>query len=297
METSFRPNKTRGFVYVLLSGLGFGFIGIFGRFVLQSGLSVGELLFWRFITAALILGAALFIFRRSWLALTKKQIIISMLLGCFGYAIFSSFYLNAIEGLSIPLAVLLLFTFPLFVNVGSYLFLKETLTRNQIISLIVASVGLLILLWGPMFVESSIAVVYGLGSGITYAIYVLVSGKVQKKVNALSSSFYVILAAALTLMAFHRPDINAVFDFSQIQIFSILGLAIICTIGPLALFLAGMQHIPSSQASVIVMIEPVVATFLAWIIFQETLSTGQMIGAVLVLIAMFINSKSTPLIS
>jgi drug/metabolite transporter (DMT)-like permease len=287
----FKPDKRKGFIYVLLSGLGFGFIGVFSRLAFQSGLSVGELLFWRFLMASVLLGTGLFIFRRQWLKLSQKQILISMALGCLGYAVFSSFYLNSIQGLSIPLAVLLLFTFPLFVNIGSFLFLKEKLSKQQIGSLFLASLGLLILLWGPMFVESTIAVVYGLGAAMTYAVYVLVSGKVQKNVNPLSSSFYVISSAAMTLFLFHRPDISGILNFSLVQLLSVFGLAIICTIGPLTLFLAGMQHIPSSQASVIVMIEPVVATILAWIFFSETLSFSQMIGAFIVLIAMFLNSK------
>ena len=290
-DSLFKPDKRKGFIYVLLSGLGFGFIGIFSRLAFQSGMAVGELLFWRFMIASLILGAGLLAFRRKWLFLSRKQILISMALGCLGYAVFSSFYLNSIEGLSIPLAVLILFTFPLFVNIGSYVFLKERLSKKQFASLILASIGLLILLWGPMFVESSIAVVYGFSAAVTYAIYVLVSGQMQKNVNPLASSFYVILAAGLTLFIFHRPDVTAILNFSEIQILSILGLAIICTIGPLTLFLAGMQHIPSSQASVIVMIEPVVATIAAYIFFQETLTVPQMAGALIVLASMFLNSK------
>lgn len=289
---SFQANKTKGFLFVLLSGLGFGFIGVFSRLAFQNGLNVGELLFWRFLTASFILGLSLFIFKRDWLKLSKPQILISMALGCLGYAVFSSFYFKSIEGLSIPLAAMILFTFPIFVNIGSFFFFKEKLSRQQIISLVIASIGLVILLWGPIFVESTVAVVYGLGAALTYAVYVLVSGRVQKNVNPLSSSFYVISSAALTLFVFHRPDVSSVTEFSLIQMTSILGLALICTIGPLTLFLAGMQHIPSSQASVIVMIEPVVATISAWIFFSETMGPQQMIGAIIVLFAMFLNSRS-----
>lgn len=288
----FQKSKSRGFIYVLLSGFGFGFIGFFSRHAFHSGMQVGELLFWRFLTAACILGTALFLFRRQWLHLSIRQIFVSAILGCLGYAVFSSFYFKAIEGLSIPLAVMLLFTFPLFVNIGSFLIFKESLSKNQIISLILASLGLMALLWGPISVSSKISLLYGLGSGVTYAIYVLVSGHFQKNVNPLGSSFYVILSAALTLFIFHRPDITASAHFSGLQILCIAGLAVICTIGPLSLFLAGMQHIPSSQASVIVMIEPVVATASAWIFFSEVLSPLQLVGALIVLIAMILNSRA-----
>ncbi|MGZ5279984.1 MAG: EamA/RhaT family transporter, partial [Pseudobdellovibrionaceae bacterium] len=56
-------NRALGFFYVLLAGVGFGFLGIFGRIAFQSGMNVGELLTWRFTAAALLLWIGLFLFK------------------------------------------------------------------------------------------------------------------------------------------------------------------------------------------------------------------------------------------
>jgi drug/metabolite transporter (DMT)-like permease len=280
-----------GLIFVLLAGFGFGFLGIFGRYAFQSGLSVGELLTYRFVLASLLLWMGLFVFKRDYIKLPLKQVLISVSLGVFGYAVFSTLYFKSIEGISVPLAALLLFTFPIFVNLGAYFFLKEKMTKNQIISLVLATVGLGILLWGPLVVNSPAAVIYALVAAVTYSIYVLVSGRVQQNVAPLSSSLYVISASALALYLFHQPSATRLTQLTSQQLFIISGIAVVSTIAPLTLFLAGLQRLSSSKASIVVMIEPVVATIAAFFFLGEKLSLIQISGAILVLVALVFNAK------
>jgi drug/metabolite transporter (DMT)-like permease len=279
-----------GFIYVLLAGVGFGFLGIFGRLAFQNGLSVGELLTFRFFLASLLLGAGLLIFRPQLLKLSLKQIGISAALGVFGYAVFSTLYFKSIEGISVPLAALLLFTFPIFVNLGAHFILKEPMTKRQVVSLAFACVGLGILLWGPLVINTLSSVIFAVVAAITYSIYVLVSGRYQKNVSPLSSSLYVITFAGLALFVFHQPDLGKIATLNSQQIYIILGIAIISTIGPLTLFLAGLQRLSSSKASIVVMIEPVIAAIAASLLLQEQLTTLQLCGAGLILVALALNA-------
>lgn len=282
--------KWIGLGYVILAGSGFGFLGIFGRWAFRSGLSVGELLTYRFTVAALLLWLFLLILRPQFIKLPCKQVLISSALGVFGYAVFSTLYFKAIEGVSVPLAALLLFTFPLFVNIGAVLFLKEKLSALQWISLLLASLGLVVLLWGPLIIHSLYAVVCALVAAITYSIYVLLSGVWQKDVRPISSSLYVISAAALALLVVHHPSPSQILTLNPQQIFLVLGIAIVSTIGPLTLFLAGLQKLSSSEASITVMVEPVVATLAAGFILNEQLSPQQLLGSLLVLSGLVLNA-------
>jgi drug/metabolite transporter (DMT)-like permease len=279
-----------GFVSVLLAGAGFGFIGVFSRFCFRNGLSVGDILAWRFILAASILWTALILFQPKLIRLSIGQIFVSIALGVFGYAVFSTFYFKAIEGLSVPLAVLLLYTFPILVNIVAHFFLHQKMARGQVLSLLLASLGLAILLWGPMEIHKISAVLFGFGSALAYAIYVLVQGEVQRNIPPLSSSLYVITSAGTALVFFHHPHLEAVFSKPHLVWWCLLGLATVSTIMPLTLFLAGLQRIPSGQASIIVMIEPVVATAAAGYFLSESLSANQMAGAILVLAALVNNT-------
>lgn len=142
-----------GIICIILAGIGFGFLGIFGRLAFDSGISVGELLTFRFTFAGLILFLGLLSFKRSLLRLSRKQFLISLGLGAGGYAVFSTLYFKSIQGLSVSLAALLLFTFPIFVNLGSHFILKEKMSRKQLLSLVLACFGISILLWGPVFFD------------------------------------------------------------------------------------------------------------------------------------------------
>ena len=285
-------SKWVGVLQVLLAGLGFGFLGIFGRWAFQENLSIGELLFWRFVFASTLLWIVALFWKRQLLRLQLTQILTSLGLGLFGYAVFSTLYFESIKGVSVALAAMLLFTFPIFVSLGSHFVLKERMSPSQWLSLLVAFAGMTLLLWGDISVESAKALLMGLGAAISYSIYVLISGRVQKNVPALSSSLYVITAAAVGLYVFHRPDLGRILHFSLRQYSILFGIAVFCSILPMSLFLAGLQKMKSSQASILVMIEPVVAAAAAWLLLGEGLSLRQLVGGAMVLAALVLNAIS-----
>src|SRR5690606_3176971 len=54
------PNQQRrGALYAISSGLCYGFIGYFGITIISSGLSVVNMLFWRFMTATVLMAIIL----------------------------------------------------------------------------------------------------------------------------------------------------------------------------------------------------------------------------------------------
>lgn len=279
-----------GFIYVLLAGVGFGFLGIFGRLAYQSGLNVGELLTFRFTLAAIILATGLLIYNPKLLKINLKQFGISSGLGIFGYAVFSTLYFKSIEGISVALAALLLFTFPIFVSLGSHFILKERMPRRQIVSLVLACAGLVVLLWGPLVVHSLSSVIFAITAALAYSVYVLVSGRFQQKVPPLTSSLYVTISAGIALFIFHQPSFARVPQLTLHQHLIILGISVVSTIGPLTLFLAGLQKLSSAKASIIVMIEPVVAALAAWVLLNEQLTPQQLVGGGVVLLALFLNA-------
>jgi DME family drug/metabolite transporter len=272
-----------GIIEITLGSLGFGFLGIFGKWAFASGLGVGELLTYRFIIAALVLWVGLLIFSRDKIVLPIGQILISACLGIFGYAVFATLYFTAVKGMSVGLAALLLYTYPFWVSLLGHFFLKEPMSRTQWLYLLGAFIGVSCLLWGQFHVSNSAALIAGLGSAMTYAAYILFSARYQRNVKPISSSLYVITFGAIALAVFHKPNLQMwnVLSADQWQI--VLGIATIATILPMTLILAGLQKLKSSQAALISMLEPVTAAVAAGILLHETMSALQLIGATLVI--------------
>ena len=285
--------RLRGTIEISIASMGFGFLGIFGKWAFSSGLSIGEFLTYRFTLAAVLIWIFLILFKPDWIKLTARQILISALLGILGYALFASLYFAAIEGLSVTLAALLLYTYPFWVNIFSHFFTHDKITRKEASCLIGASAGLVLLLWGHIEVKNLWAILAGLFSAISYAIYVLMSGKLQKNVRPISSTVYVISFGALALALFHRPHFSEIQNLSSFQALTILGIAVICTIIPLTLELAALQKLKGKEVALLMMIEPLTAAAMGAWIFNESLSLRQLLGAVVIAAALITNSLTT----
>ena len=282
--------KIFGILQVLLAGFGFGFLGIFAKYAIKNNLTTGLLLSGRFLSAGLVLFLGLLLFNRKLLLTHRKQFVTSLLLGLFGYAIFSSLYFKSLEGISVALAAMLLFMFPFFVSLGAHFFLQIRMSPKQWLNLAFAFLGITLLVWGDLYVESIPSLVYGLLAAITYSGYVLLSGVYQKDIHPLTSSLYVIWAAAFGLIVFHQPNLTDFINLNPTQWGLIIAIAVFSTIMPISLFLSGLQKLTSPQASLIVMVEPVVALVAAWVLLSEKMSFVQIIGAIIVILALIFNS-------
>ena len=193
-----------GFIEIISASICFGFLGIFGKLAFNNGISVGELLTYRFILAAFLLWSALLLFKPKWTEISGKQFLISGALGIFGYALFASLYFKAVEGLSVALAALLLYTYPLWVQLIAF-FMGERPSVWQMMCTGIAFTGLIFLLWGQINVSSALGFMCGLGSAIAYAIYIVISEKYQKYIRPMTSSLYIISFGAVALLLFHNP--------------------------------------------------------------------------------------------
>ncbi|WP_373998195.1 DMT family transporter [Bdellovibrio bacteriovorus] len=284
--------RLRGTIEISIASVGFGFLGIFGKWAFASGLSVGEFLSYRFTLAALLIWIFLLLFKPQWIKLTRRQTMIAGLLGVFGYALFSTLYFEAIDGLSVTLAALLLYTYPFWVNVFSHFFTHDKISKKEALCLVGASLGLVLLLWGHIEVRNIWAIAAGLGSAISYAIYVMLSGRLQQGVRPISSSLYVITFGAITLSLFHRTDYSHVQSLTSFQASCIFGIAVICTILPLTLELAALQKLRSKEVALLMMIEPLTAAIMGAMIFHESLSLRQLCGALLIAGSLVINTFS-----
>lgn len=274
-----------GILQVAMASICFGFLGVFGKFAFAAGISVGSLLSVRFSLAAILLAFTLSVYRPGSLRIGAKQTMLSFLLGFFGYAVFSTLYFMAIRGLSVPLAVLLLYTFPFWTIVFNAI-LGERPKQGSLLVLLGALIGLILLLWGEIRAESLLAFICGVGSAVTYAMYIIVSSRYQKGVSAIGSGFWIIMGAAMGLWIFHHPSPSTISTWNSSQWTPLFGLAIVCTIAPLTLVQAGLQRLSSSETALLSMIEPVTATLAAALFLNEHLARHQIVGGILVLFSL-----------
>jgi len=282
--------RWRGIVEILLSGFCFGFLGLFGKIAYSQGISSGEFLSFRFLLSASLLACFFLFFQWKKFLLTWQSIMHCGLLGIFGYAVFSSCFFRALQGLSASLTVLLLYTYPVFVLLGSRFLFKEELPLYKWLALPLQFIGLLMLVGLDISSVDIISLLFGLGSAFFYALYILASSKLLKGVSPWSSVFYIQFFAAIALSLIYFDNINRVKEVFFHSYPVLIGTAVIGTLMAMSLFLSALQKLKSYEASILSTAEPLTGIVLAMVFLREHLSLPQLMGAILILGAMIIVS-------
>lgn len=278
--------RSLGIIEIVMSGVCFGFLGIFGKSLFEAGVLPGELLALRFSVAALLSFFIIAIRRPELFRLPLPKILACAGLGVFGYALFSFCFFSALRGLSASLTVLLLYTYPVLVAVGAYLFFGETIDRSKMLAFPFAAMGLVGLVWGDFSIDRAEFLLLGIASAVFYAIYILVSARFLKGVSPLISTPLIQLFAGLTLGSLYLNDWDRSRYLIQNHWLMVLALAVVCSIAAMGLFQAGLQKLKSWEVSILSITEPLTAVLLATVFLSERLGPVQGLSAISLIFAL-----------
>ncbi|SDQ65208.1 DMT family transporter [Virgibacillus salinus] len=289
----------RAFVFIILGAALWGTIGWYVKNLYSYGFTPMEVVTLRAWSAASILVIYLIITSPIELKLKSiRDIKYFIGTGVFSIIFFNYCMFTAIELSTIPVATALLYTAPAFVTLLSFFLFKEPLTRLKVIALLITLLGTamvvgLIPLNLRAFQLTSI--LFGLGSGIGYALYSIFSKFALKKYSSLSITTYTFIVAAVTLLPFfpYHEKFHMLLD--PTVLFYAFGLGFLPTAFAYIIYTYGLNKTEASKASILTTIEPVVATLIGVFIFHEAFSVIQMIGMVCIIGAVIlIQAYSSP---
>jgi drug/metabolite transporter (DMT)-like permease len=175
---------------------------------------------------------------------------------------------------------------PIFVTLAGWLFWKQRVSRVFLAGMFVAIAGMFILV-GPHFGTGGTQLLgdaLGAITAIFYAGYMLAikvardDGASTVRLMAWSTTITAIALLPIAL-AFPQPMVPA----SMHGWLVVAGLAIISQILGQGLIAYAFAHLPASLSSVSLLIQPVVAAFVAWRLFGEAVGPAQFIGGAVVL--------------
>lgn len=288
MKTFRLSYKNLGYLMVLLAASIWSTLGIFGKIAFQEGLKPLELMFYRSALATIILFLFIQFFKKDKIHIDKKDIFFFLLYGTLSVGIFYLLYFSSILHLKVGVASALLYTSPLFVVILSRFLFKELLTLPKLLALFFTLLGVTLL--SEFFpirnlnLLSTKGVLYGLGSGFTYALYTIFGKKALSKYSPITLMFYTLFFGSVTLGIFLllRGEIlhNS---FTAKAIISIIMLSILTTIIAYYFYVEGLKRIEASKASIISTVEPVIAWLLAYIVLKESLNYYEGLGFFLIL--------------
>ena len=262
--------------FVLIAGTLWGCIGIFVRRYNSMGLSSMQTVAIRMVIAAVLFALFVLIYKRSLFIIHLKDIWIFIGSGVISVGLFTYCYFSSIELSSLSVAAVLLYTAPAFVMLFSLIFFKEKMTVMKGISLILAVLGCAMttgVIGGNLTVTLA-GFLFGLGSGICYALYSIFSRfALDRGYEPFTITLYTFLFSAVFCLCVTdiRPVAGVVFaGFGSVG-YAVLFALVSCVL-PYVFYTLGLKYIKSSTASIIATVEPVVATVVGAVVFAEPLA-------------------------
>ncbi|MCS6868524.1 MAG: DMT family transporter [Thermus sp.] len=275
-----------GYLYLLLAAFLWGLIGPVSRMAFQEGLPPLLVAFFRAVIAWAFFGLHALWARQVRVA--AKDLPALFLFGLVGVSLFYGSYQLAVGYGGAALASVLLYTAPAWVALLSFLVLREPLDRQGLlaVALTLLGVGLMGLGGGSEVRAGPLALLFGLLSGFTYALY-YIFGKLYLPRYATPTLFlYALPVGALGLLPFVDPV-----PLRPGALGALLFLGVFSTYGAYLAYYAGLKRLPATRASVVATLEPVVANLFAFLLFREVLSPLGYLGAALVLLAVLLSVR------
>jgi len=282
-----------------ISAAGFASLSILGKLAINADLNIVTILSLRFACSAALLAVYLTLFRKHKLFFNVRQVFILILLGAVVYAGQSALYFAALERNSASLNSLLLYVYPVFVALFNWFLNRRKLSSREWVALALASSGVILTLNPVRILQGAggvpvdlLGIALVLGSSILYAAFIISSDRFTRQAGPWVSLVWISLGAAISFTVAGAFSNNLDFNLGPEGILILLGMVTLSTILALGAFLAGMQRVGPTAASLLSTLEPVFTALLAMIFLGEFLTTTQIVGGGLVLAAAVMLSAS-----
>jgi DME family drug/metabolite transporter len=206
--------------------------------------------------------------------------------GIVGLAINNFFYFHCLDLTGVATALLLQYQAPILVALYTVLVQGQRLRGRIILAMGVALLGCALVVRAYDFEvlrPNLLGVAAGLGGAGAFAFYILASRAAIRTLDAWTLLAYAYLSAGLAWSLVVPPWQLLTHGFSLGNWGAFLAVASIGTVVPFGLFISGLRFLPPTQASIVSMLEPVVAAVVAYVLLGETLNPVQILGGVFVL--------------
>lgn len=186
---------------------------------------------------------------------------------------------------SVANATLLANLAPVFVTLGSWLIFRTRITPIFLTGLALALAGVIVLKGGPAAIGGgqlagdATAIV----AAIFYAGYMLSLGHVRSRFSTLRIMVWTTFSAAVCMLPLAFFFEGSMIPLTLFGWAMVLGLAFISHVGGQGLVTYALAYLPTAFSSLTLLLQPVVAAILAWILLGEPVGAMQAVGGLIVL--------------
>lgn len=286
-------NTKRTGVFLAITGaFMWGIMGIFVRGLSEVGFSSYEVSFVRCLLAGVVFLGIKVIKQPSILKINFKGLIICFIYGIVAYAASFTFYGIAVERIPVAVATVLMFMSPIWVAILGVIIFKEKLSIQTITTIAICIFGAILvsnMIGSKDSKMDIIGILAGLANGFGVALQIMIPRYFAQKhgYDRDTMLVYGFLGAALSLsIVVDFPFIvNQVAKADIKLIVDLLGVGILCTMVANVCFVKATLYIETTTCSILSALEVVVGAIVGILIFNESMTFIQVIGAIIVVVA------------
>lgn len=186
---------------------------------------------------------------------------------------------------------------PAFMVIFGYLILHEKLTVGRILSVILATIGVLFVVFDPDNFQISISGgIFLFIAAITWAVLSVLL-KLLKKYSVVVVTFYCVLVALILLAPYSIWWLSNVADWNAIKnpevFLSVIYLGVISTTLGFCAWNKGLLYMDAAVAGIFMFFQPIVGTILGYFVLNEPITIYFWIGFVLIILGVLLSMKKT----
>ena len=293
------PQPVLGYVMALAAAALFGVNGTVVKVALDTDLSAYRLAELRCMFSLVIFFVIVAVTRPDKLRTSRRELAYLAVFGACAVVLTQLLYLLAIRRLKIGVALVLIFLGPLLVALWVHFVGKKRVRPRFWAALALSTVGLVLVvrIW-DRFSLDGLGVAFALAGAGAYTLYVLYAEHAVGRRDPISLLCFGFLFATV-LWSVVQPwwslpwhtlatDVSLQGNLAgtSFPVWVLIGwIVVLGTVVPFILVVGSLEHLPATRVAICGMFEPVVAAVVAYAWLGETLAPAQLLGGVLVLLA------------
>ncbi len=287
-------SRTRFLLNLSLGIVAISFASIFIRLAQAEGVPSLSIAAWRLIVAAAMLLPYAWLKHRDEIQdLSRSEVGLVVASGIFLGLHFAA-WIASLGYTSVASSVILVSMGPVFVGLGSWIFLRERPSYLLAMGIVVAAVGSIVISWADLGQgqDQLLGDLLALAGAVMIAGYLMIGRKVRARRSLIVYVSLVYGVAIVTVLVLVIATRQPMFGFSPAAYVWLLALGLIPQLVGHTTLNWALHLLSATYVSIITLAEPIGSAILAFLLLDEAFTSAIVIGGALVLAGIYVASRA-----